>query len=65
MEIQWGGFYFQAEGSVAILLAAAPIVLALGIPKVAEAVKTIVYLVKRRAKRILSLQERADREEQR
>lgn len=65
MEIQWGEFYFQADGTVAILLALAPVAAALAIPKVAEAIKTIVYLVKRYAKRVLSLQERADREEQR
>ena len=65
MEIQWGEFYFQAEGTVAILLALAPVAVALAIPKVAEAVKTIVYLAKRYTKRVLSLQERADREEKR
>lgn len=62
MEIQWGEFYFQAEGTVAILLALAPVAFALSIPRVAEAIKTIVYLVGRRAKRTLSLQERANRE---
>jgi len=67
MEIQWGEFYFQADGTVAILLAFAPVAVALAIPKVAGAIKTIVYLVGRhaKAKRVLSLQERADREEQR
>lgn len=65
MEIQWGEFYFQADGTVAILLALAPVAVALAIPKVADAIKTIVYLVGRRAKRVLSFQERADREEQR
>lgn len=65
MEIQWGEFYFQADRTVAILLALAPVAVALAIPSVAENIKTIVYLAKRHAKRVLSLQERADREEQR
>ena len=50
---------------MAILLALAPVAVALAMPKVADAIKTIVYLVGKRAKRVLSFQERADREEQR
>ena len=62
MEIQWGDFYFQATGSVALFLALTPVVIALGIPKVVSAIKTITYLITRRTKRTSSLQERADRE---
>lgn len=60
MEIQWGEFYLRAEGSTAVLLALAPVALALSIPKVVNGIKTIVYLMKRGAKRKLTLQEQID-----
>lgn len=60
MEIRWGDFYFQAERTVAILLALAPIMFVMTIPKVLNGIKTIVYLLRRGARRRLSPQERID-----
>ena len=60
MEIAWGDFYFQMEGTGVILLAATPVVLLFYVPRVVDGLKTIVYLVRRGRRHKMSLQEQID-----
>lgn len=51
MEIEWGNLYFSCEKSVAILLVAAPVVLAMEVPTVIRGLRRLVSLIKRRSKK--------------
>jgi len=63
MVIEWGSFYFRAEGTVAVLLGAAPVLFVMTLPSVAEAIKRTVYLLTRSSKKKLTLLDRIRRAE--
>jgi len=48
MDIIFGEFEFHAEKTVAILLVAAPLLLAIQAPRIIRGIRILVYLIKRK-----------------
>lgn len=51
MEMEWGSFYFSCEKTVALLLAAAPVVAIMELPIVVRGLRKIILLIKRRRRK--------------